>query len=483
MKKSRAIRRHILRIVPEWMKCFARSVIKAVKARSRQAVAGIRTVCWKSRKLLKSISAQMKNSRAQIKTAVCVLAAAGLALSPYAMDFDSSIQNSQFKIQNCYAAPAGGQVVGGNGTITTNGTVTTINQATDRLAIDWQNFDIAKGETVNFSQPGLNSVALNRIIAGGATSISGSLNANGQIYIVNPNGLNINSSALVNVGGLVLSTANADASLFMKSGYVLPSGRNANIVIDGSVSSNSAVLVTGAKAVNISGKVTTPGGAFSVNDVNNAKISGIVDVSASGTTGTGGLISIIADNTSGSVDLTNATLFAKGGTALGIGGLVTTKAASVSGLNSATVSTVAADGSFGTTGKWQIETNGFTIGSDISGAALNNALSNNSVAITTDVSSTNKGDLTVNDAINWAANTNLTLSAANNVVVNQNISNVTGTAINITLRADNTGIGYTSASPTSGGNVNFASGTVVSVSKTYTSSGATSLTGTLESVK
>jgi hypothetical protein len=42
-----------------------------------------------------------------------------------------------------YAGPEGGQVVGGSGSISQAGLNTTINQHTDRMAIDWQSFNVA----------------------------------------------------------------------------------------------------------------------------------------------------------------------------------------------------------------------------------------------------------------------------------------------------------------------------------------------------
>jgi len=42
MKLSRRIRRSWLRYFPEWMRCFARSVIKGIKLQSIKAIKGIK---------------------------------------------------------------------------------------------------------------------------------------------------------------------------------------------------------------------------------------------------------------------------------------------------------------------------------------------------------------------------------------------------------------------------------------------------------
>lgn len=59
--------------------------------------------------------------------------------------------------------PTNGSVIAGSGTVTQNGSNMTINQATNKLAIDWQSFSIGSGNTVQFIQPSSSSVALNRV--------------------------------------------------------------------------------------------------------------------------------------------------------------------------------------------------------------------------------------------------------------------------------------------------------------------------------
>lgn len=87
------------------------------------------------------------------------------------------------------ANPTNGQVTTGAGTISQNGNAMTIIQTTDKLGINWQSFDIGAGEKVQFIQPGVNSVALNRIIGSNPSAIYGTLAANGKVFLINPNGV------------------------------------------------------------------------------------------------------------------------------------------------------------------------------------------------------------------------------------------------------------------------------------------------------
>lgn len=52
-----------------------------------------------------------------------------------------------------------------------------INQKTDRLALDWQKFNIAKDEKVHFDQNSKSAIALNRVVGDGRSIIDGSLSA------------------------------------------------------------------------------------------------------------------------------------------------------------------------------------------------------------------------------------------------------------------------------------------------------------------
>jgi len=113
-----------------------------------------------------------------------------------------------------HAGQTGGQIVSGSGTIHQNGATTTINQGSQHLSLNWQTFDVAPNETVNFVQPGRDAIAVNRILGNSASEIYGHLNANGQVWLINPNGVLFGQGAQVNVGGLVASTLDtSDSSL------------------------------------------------------------------------------------------------------------------------------------------------------------------------------------------------------------------------------------------------------------------------------
>ena len=66
-------------------------------------------------------------------------------------------------LSSTVAGPGGGQVVGGSGSIAQSGNTTTINQATQNMAIDWQSYNVNANERVQYIQPNSSSISLNRI--------------------------------------------------------------------------------------------------------------------------------------------------------------------------------------------------------------------------------------------------------------------------------------------------------------------------------
>ncbi|TXD99469.1 filamentous hemagglutinin N-terminal domain-containing protein [Mitsuaria sp. TWR114] len=91
--------------------------------------------------------------------------------------------------------PTGGQITQGSATLTQSGNTLLIQQSTPKLATNWQSFNIAPGSTVQFQQPSAASIALNRVTGGDVSLIQGALKSNGQVFLLNPNGVLFSSTA------------------------------------------------------------------------------------------------------------------------------------------------------------------------------------------------------------------------------------------------------------------------------------------------
>ncbi|WP_199540970.1 two-partner secretion domain-containing protein [Paraburkholderia kururiensis] len=145
---------------------------------------------------------------------------------------------------NAYALPTGGQVSAGSGTISQGGSTMTVSQGSQSLAINWNSFNVAAPETVNFVQPNKSSIALNRVVGSDPSAIYGKLNANGQVFLVNPNGILFGKGAQVNVGGLVASTQNITDADFMNRNFRF-TGTAGSVVNQGAINGDYVALLGG----------------------------------------------------------------------------------------------------------------------------------------------------------------------------------------------------------------------------------------------
>jgi filamentous hemagglutinin family protein len=167
------------------------------------------------------------------------------------------------------ALPVGGVVVGatpapggGPGAIVTETTTAlTVDQAADRVVLDWRSFNIGESEAVRFNQPGAGSVAFNRVAPGALTTIDGALTANGSVWLFSPGGLLFGANARVSAAQFV-----AGAGVFgdREIGSALSGGRLNLGPSGGGVSvARGAEIAGGAGGVLLQGKVIDQNGRVS----------------------------------------------------------------------------------------------------------------------------------------------------------------------------------------------------------------------------
>jgi filamentous hemagglutinin family protein len=130
------------------------------------------------------------------------------------------------------ALPVGGTTTTGTGKISQSAGVLTVEQSSARLAIDWQSFSIGSSESVIFKQPSAQSIALNRVLGQDPSVILGSLSANGQVFVLNPNGVLFGHDAQVDVGGLLASSLQLSVADFLAGHYTLSGSDSSGSVIN-----------------------------------------------------------------------------------------------------------------------------------------------------------------------------------------------------------------------------------------------------------
>ena len=393
-----------------------------------------------------------------------VLAALGLSAMPYLS----------------YAEPTGGVVTAGSGTVHQSGAVTTIQQNSQQLSLNWDTFNIAAHETVNFIQPNATALAVNRILDTNGSRILGNINANGQIWLINPNGVYFGQGAQINVGSLLASTLNPLGNLTTDGTQVFGNGGNGRVVNEGTIRAlNGGYVALIGNQVSNAGSIQASQGAValgagsqvSVTFADNQLLSLTVDKSTLNNLAENkGLIqadggvalmsagardSLLASvvNNEGiiearTVDHKEGKIILLGGMAAGTtkvagtldasaqtgnGGFIETSAAKVQVADGAQVTTQAQNGK---TGLWLIDPTDFSIesgngartDSSIGASTLASNLATTDVSIQTLAPGSEQGDINVNAAVNWVSNNDLTLNAHRNININQSITATGATA-------------------------------------------------------
>ncbi|MDP3789173.1 MAG: filamentous hemagglutinin N-terminal domain-containing protein, partial [Candidatus Omnitrophota bacterium] len=122
-------------------------------------------------------------------------------------------------VKEVYALPEGYEVVEGTADIDTSVANQLTIRPSDNAVINYNSFSIAENESVYFYQNSGTSNVLNNVIGSQQSNIAGYLYANGNIFIVNPNGIVFDPRANINVGSLVASTMNIDTNDFRNGNY------------------------------------------------------------------------------------------------------------------------------------------------------------------------------------------------------------------------------------------------------------------------
>ncbi|MQY51005.1 filamentous haemagglutinin family protein [Rhodocyclus gracilis] len=190
-----------------------------------------------------------------------------------------------------------GTVAGGQPAVTTNaagGRDMAITTPSRTLGLNWDSFNVGTTSSVTFNQPDASARVLNRIWSNDPSVILGKLNANGQVYLINQNGILFGNGAQVNVGGLVASSLNMSDAMrakLLNSGLPTAKGDSLEFIWDG----NADGFNTGFVTVDAGAAIRTPsGGRVVLIAPKTAENLGLIAVANKSDGGTGAAEAILA---------------------------------------------------------------------------------------------------------------------------------------------------------------------------------------------
>lgn len=382
-----------------------------------------------------------------------------------------------------FALPVGGDVVSGVGNILIydNGSKMSINQHSDKLITQWTDFSIGEGQRVTFNQPNASSIALNRVVGTNMSNIKGQMDANGRVFLVNPNGVVVGQGAQVNVGSLVATTKAISDADFLAGTYHFTGTSDAEVTNNGTLTAapggNIALLGSQVRNGGViqaqMGRVALGAGEdFTVNfdgnnllnlQVDSAAINALAHngglLKADGgqvlmtARSAGNLLQTVVNNqgaieaqtlrgSAGKITLdggdmgtvrVGGVLTANALNSAGNGGVVEVKGAKVNTQLGTQVSTLATNGQ---TGTWKIssgEVNVSPTAATMGGTAFSDTLSRNLANTNIELTST-QGDVSLSGPVSWKSGNGLTLNSAGNVNLNGALK-ATGTGARVAINA------------------------------------------------
>jgi len=163
------------------------------------------------------------------------------------------------------ANPTGPTVVSGNSTFTSSGTTLTITNSSSAI-INWQSFSIPASSITQFIQQSNASAVLNRVVTGNPSSILGTLQSNGAVFIVNPNGVIFGAGAQINTPSLTATTGQISDGSFLSGAPIIATG--ASSFVSSGPFALGGTLTVYTSAITLNGPING-GGPFSFSTSGN----------------------------------------------------------------------------------------------------------------------------------------------------------------------------------------------------------------------
>lgn len=138
------------------------------------------------------------------------------------------------------------EVVAGSATFTKPDANTQVIEAADKTAINCKTFHIGKNETVRFVQPSHKARVLCRVTGKEASILEGRLEANGRLFLINPNSIVFRPTAQINTQTLVASTLDIKDADFVEGKYkftLSPHAKDSAIVNRGNITADNVVFM------------------------------------------------------------------------------------------------------------------------------------------------------------------------------------------------------------------------------------------------
>ncbi|HRW58682.1 MAG TPA: filamentous hemagglutinin N-terminal domain-containing protein, partial [Chlamydiales bacterium] len=162
-------------------------------------------------------------------------------------------------VSQVIANPQNFNVINGDVLVESIDPNTLLVEASDNSIIEWDRFDIQKGESTHFELDNPEGAVLNKVTGDIPSDISGLLSSNGFVYLVNPAGIIVSEKGVIDTQGFLASTLDISYEDFLNQNFYFESDEKSQVVNLGTIQTNSGNAILIGYQVKNQGLITTEG--------------------------------------------------------------------------------------------------------------------------------------------------------------------------------------------------------------------------------
>jgi filamentous hemagglutinin family protein len=169
-------------------------------------------------------------------------------------------------VSSLYALPSNPDVISGSVSFDQPDAQTlNVNSSSSRAIVNWEDFSLAVNETVYFNLPSSDSAIFNRVTSTEISNVLSSIESNGQVFLINPNGIIVGPDSVINTSAFLASTLDGDNQEFLNaSDMTFTGGTNSDVYLVnyGTVTASEGDSILLGYQVANSGTITAENGTY-----------------------------------------------------------------------------------------------------------------------------------------------------------------------------------------------------------------------------
>lgn len=167
-----------------------------------------------------------------------------------------------FACVSLYSLPSGMKVIAGTAETGASDANSLTIRSENQTILQWDSFSIGQNEMAQFMQLGKDAAVLNRVMGGSMSEILGMMQSNGQVYLINPNGVLIGPDARIESAGFLASTLDVLDADFLAGKELLFAGDSNGAILNlGTISCPRGDVALFARFVKNEGNIVAKEGS------------------------------------------------------------------------------------------------------------------------------------------------------------------------------------------------------------------------------